>query len=103
MRFSHAIQLVCSFTHPGFRRKWLEIKPPIQLELLGRRMPTRLNTVVRIWLCATAVTLSAICPAPGPDTNSPAFSRDQIEFYEKKDQPLHSENCDRCPSHQADT
>ena len=38
-------------------------------------------------------------PALGDDTNSPAFSRDQIEFYEKQVQPILAENCYRCHSH----
>src|SRR5215469_5850901 len=34
--------------------------------------------------------------------STPAFSLQQIEFYEKQVQPILTENCYRCHSHEAD-
>src|ERR1041385_7287597 len=66
-------------------------------------MRSRLNTAFfRTWPGATVAMLWPICRALGADPNSPTFSRDQIEFYEKQVQPILVENCYKCHSHEAD-
>src|SRR5437763_8863599 len=44
----------------------------------------------------------ALFAASGADTGSTSFSPLQIEFYEKRVQPILAENCYKCHSHQAD-
>ena len=42
-------------------------------------------------------------PLQAAETNTPsAFSREQVEFYEKKVQPILEQNCYKCHSHQAE-
>src|SRR5438094_8142918 len=66
-------------------------------------MRSRLKTVLfGRWPGATLVMLWAFSCALGAEANSPVFSRGQIEFYEKQVQPILSENCYKCHSHQAD-
>src|SRR5438445_2358612 len=54
------------------------------------------------WFGAAVVTAWALFAAAGADTGSTNFSPQQIEFYEKQVQPILSENCYKCHSHQAD-
>src|SRR2546423_5190161 len=51
---------------------------------------------------AAVVTASALFAAAGAETGSKSFSRLQIEFYERQVQPILSEQCYKCHSHQAD-
>jgi hypothetical protein len=46
--------------------------------------------------------LTRALPAAENLTNPQTFSRDQIEFYEKKVQPILEQNCYKCHSHQAE-
>src|SRR2546427_12869507 len=73
--------------------------------MLGRSsMPVffdRIHLPARVGLLGIATFWSSFADA---QTNVfPArFSRDQVEFYEKRVQPLLAENCYKCHSHQAD-
>src|SRR5438046_172271 len=69
-------------------------------------MPARFNAIQlppRVGLLGLAV-LWASLRIEGAETNAAPvkFSREQIEFYEKKVQPILAENCYKCHSHQAD-
>src|SRR5438128_2001288 len=73
--------------------------------MLGRSsMPVffdRIHLPARVGLLGIATFWSSFADA---QTNVfPArFSRDQVEFYEKRVQPILAENCYKCHSHQAD-
>src|ERR1043166_5876787 len=89
---------MCSFTPSQFGRTWSAYR-----RLTGspeRFMRSRSHSAVFTrWPGAMVFILWTMYPALGDDTNSPAFSRDQIEFYEKQVQPILAENCYRCHSH----
>src|SRR2546427_4967560 len=73
--------------------------------MLGRSsMPVffdRIHLPARVGLLGIATFWSSFADA---QTNVfPArFSRDQVEFYEKRIQPILAENCYKCHSHEAD-
>src|SRR2546426_8194718 len=54
------------------------------------------------WFGAALATAWALFAAAGADTGSTSFSPLQIEFYEKQVQPILTENCFKCHSHQAE-
>src|SRR3989475_4971781 len=54
------------------------------------------------WFGAALATAWALFAAAGADTGSTSFSPLQIEFYEKRIQPILAENCYKCHSHEAD-
>src|SRR5881628_3634300 len=54
------------------------------------------------WFGAVVATAWVLFAAAGADTGSTSFSPLQIEFYEKQVQPILTENCYKCHSHQAD-
>src|SRR5437867_4858149 len=54
------------------------------------------------WFGAVVATAWVLFAAAGADTGSTSFSPLQIEFYEKQVQPILTENCHKCHSHQAD-
>src|SRR5438128_6834148 len=55
-------------------------------------------------VCSLAMVAMLSLPglARAQSTNAPQFSREQIEFYETRVQPILADNCYKCHSHQAD-
>src|SRR5437667_919766 len=71
--------------------------------LVSHSMPPSCNAAkLKMWLGTLLITFSTWLPSFGAETESPNFSHGQIEFYEKQVQPILTENCYKCHSHQAD-
>jgi hypothetical protein len=66
----------------------------VRLKVLGLHIAMRS-------FCLALVLASFTAPA-ADSSRSEAFSKDQIDFYEKQVQPILAENCFKCHSHQAE-
>src|SRR5436190_9196269 len=70
-------------------------------------MVVRLNVVdlrrmLRILILGTAFLITTWESRGVEAGQAPAFSREQLEFYQKQIQPILAENCFKCHSHQAE-